>query len=206
MPERNYTFSRILSCILHPLFIPTLATIVLISQPYLYTVVLPDTLKWWFLSVVVIFTLILPFAGVLILEKLTILSTVEMKERSERTIPLLLSGMSYMALLFIIRPAGIPPLLMYVLYSATFTLLAGLLINLAFKISLHTLGWSGITCTFTCLSLQTGLSLISWIIGAIVLAGLAGYARLKQDAHNQTQVYLGYVVGACVIILLFLLV
>jgi len=204
MPDRNFTFSRILSFILHPLIIPALATLALLNRPDIYPIVLPDNLKIWYLSVVVVFTLVLPLAGVLILLKLNILSTIEMKIRSERTTPLVLSAISYISLLFIIKPAGIPPILLYILYSATITLLSGLLINLVYKISLHTLGWSGITCMLTGLSMQSGLSFLSLIIVAILLSGIAGYARLKQNAHNQAQVYSGYVAGAGIIILFFL--
>jgi hypothetical protein len=206
MPYNEYTVSRILSYLLHPLLIPTYATIALLLRPDVYTILLPYSLKFWILSVVVVFTFLIPVAGVLMLQKLNVIHSFEIKEHSQRTIPLLFSAISYIVLLFLIRPSGIPPVLLFVLYSATVTLLVGLLINLAFKISLHTLGWSGITCTLTCLSLQSGLSFFALIVSTILVSGVAGYARLKQNAHNQAQIYAGYVAGACIILLLFLLV
>jgi membrane-associated phospholipid phosphatase len=40
---------------------------------------------------------------------------------------------------------------------------------------------------------------------SVILAGLAGYARLKENAHNQTQVYLGYIAGVSIVLVITLL-
>jgi hypothetical protein len=109
-----------------------------------------------------------------------------------------------MVLLFQLKSTNIPPIFLYVLYSATFALIAGLMINLVYKISLHTLGWGAIVATLTGISLRLGIPLLIFIIPAIILSGFAGYARLKENAHNQAQVYLGYVAGVSVIILITL--
>jgi hypothetical protein len=205
MLTRDFPVSRILSYILHPLLIPTFATSALMLQPGLQTIVMPAPLRIWFLSVVVVFTLVIPVTGVLVLMKFKALHSLEMYQRNERTIPLLLSSISFMVLLFAIKTTGIPPLFLYVLYSATFALLAGLLINLVYKISLHTLGWSALAATLTGISLRMGTPLLMLITISVLISGLAGYARLKQNAHNQAQIYLGYVAGICVIFLIKLL-
>ena len=205
MLTRDFPVSRILSYILHPLLIPTFATSTLMLQPGLQTIVMPGPLRIWFLSVVIVFTLVIPVTGVLILLKFKALYSLEMYQRNERTIPLLISSTSFMVLLFAIKSTGIPPLFLYVLYSATFALLAGLLINLVYKISLHTLGWSALAATLTGISLRMGIPLLMLIIISVLISGVVGYARLKQNAHNPAQVYLGYVAGICVIFLITLL-
>jgi hypothetical protein len=202
MKSRDYTLSRILSFILHPLLIPTFAISALLLQPDLYAVVLPGTLKLWFIAVIFIFTLLLPATSVLILLKLNAIYSIELNRRSERTIPLLIASTSYLGLLYFIKPTLIPPVLLYVLYSAAFALLAGLFINLVYKISLHTLGWGALAATLTAISIRLGTPLLPYILISIILSGIAGYARLKQNAHNQAQVYLGYVAGVCVVILI----
>jgi hypothetical protein len=159
-------------------------------------------MKFWFISVVIVFTLLIPLAGVLILLKFNAVNSLEMSVRNERTLPLIISSTSFMVLLFSLKSTGIPPVFLYILYSATFALLAGLLINLFYKISLHTLGWGAIAAAFTGVSLKLGVPLLAFIIVAVLLSGLAGYARLKQNAHNPAQVYLGYVAGISVIILI----
>jgi len=206
MESKNLQLSRLLSYILHPLLIPTLTISALMLRPELYTIVLPPALKLWFLSLVIVFTLLIPSAAVLILLKLNAIYSVELAHRSERTIPLLIASASYMALVYFIKQVNIPPVFLYVLYSATVALLAGLLINMVYKISLHTLGWSAVATTLLSISLHMGIPLPGLISIAVILSGLAGYARLKENAHNQTQVYLGYIAGASIVMIITLLV
>ena len=201
LPEK-FQLSHFLSIILHPLLIPAIAITALMLRPDLYTIVLPNNMKFWFISVVIVFTLLIPLAGVLILLKFNAVNSLEMSARNERTLPLIISSTSFMVLLFSLKSTGIPPVFLYILYSATFALLAGLLINLFYKISLHTLGWGAIAAALTGVSLKLGIPLLAFIIVAVLLSGLAGYARLKQNAHNPAQVYLGYVAGISVIILI----
>jgi hypothetical protein len=182
--------------------IPAIATMALMLRPDLYSIVLPNNMKFWFISVVIVFTLLIPLAGVLILLKFNAVNSIEMNDRHERTLPLIISSTSFMVLLFSLKSTGIPPVFLYILYSATFALLAGLLINLFYKISLHTLGWGAIAAAFTGVSFKLGVPLLAFIVVAVLLSGLAGYARLKQNAHNPAQVYLGYVAGISVIILI----
>jgi hypothetical protein len=201
LPEK-FQISHFLSIILHPLMIPAIATMALMLRPDLYSIVLPNNMKFWFISVVIVFTLLIPLAGVLILLKFNAVNSIEMNDRHERTLPLIISSTSFMVLLFSLKSTGIPPVFLYILYSATFALLAGLLINLFYKISLHTLGWGAIAAAFTGVSFKLGVPLLAFIVVAVLLSGLAGYARLKQNAHNPAQVYLGYVAGISVIILI----
>lgn len=202
MNSKDFTLSGILSVVLHPLLIPTIAISALMLQPGIYSIILPVRLYIWFLSLVFIFTLVIPVSSVLILLKFKAVDSIELNRRSERVIPLLIASSSYMALLYFLRPTNIPPVFLYVLYSATFALLAGLLINMLYKISLHTLGWGALAATLTSLSVHLGIPMLAYIVISILLSGIVGFARLKQNAHNQTQVYLGYLAGVLIVILI----
>ncbi len=206
MKASNLQLSKLLSYILHPLLIPTLAILALMLRTDLYSIVLPLQLKLWLLSLVIIFTFLIPSVSVLILLKLNAIYSVELTHRSERTIPLLITSASYMALTFFLKSVNIPPAFLYVIYSATIAMLAGLLINMVYKISLHTLGWSAVATTLLSISLRMGIPLTGLICVAVILSGLAGYARLKENAHNQTQVYLGYIAGVSIVMAIALLV
>ena len=105
-----------------------------------------------------------------------------------------------MALLYVLKTTNIPPVFLYLLYSATFSILVGLLINLVYKISLHTLGWGALAATLISISLRMGFALLLPIVVSVIIAGLVGYARLKQNAHKQAEIYLGYFAGVSVII------
>jgi hypothetical protein len=199
MKISNIKLSQLLSYLLHPLIIPTLAISALMLRPDLYSIVLPTWLKLWFIAIVFVFTLFIPAAGVLLLFKLNKVYSIELHQRTERTVPLLIASASYMALLFFMKQPNIPPVFLYIVYSATFALLAGLLINMVYKISLHTLGWSALATTLIIISLRMGVSLLLLIIIAVILSGFVGYARLKENAHNPAQVYLGYIAGVLIV-------
>jgi hypothetical protein len=205
MTSEDFTFSRLLSYILHPLIIPTFATTILMFRQDLFPIVLPLPLILWFVGLIFVLTFVLPAIGVLILLKFNAVNSVQMNQRTERTVPLLISSASYMALIWFLRPSNVPAVFLYVVYSATMALLAGLLINMVYKISLHTLGWSALTATFISISIRTGMPLVSIICYTAIIAGFAGYARLKENAHNPTQVYLGYAAGAVMVLLISLL-
>lgn len=202
MEKGDYSLSRILSFVLHPLLIPTLGISALMLFPELYTIVLPNALLFWFISIIFVFTLVIPASSVFILFKLNAIYSIELKYQTERTLPLLIASISYLGLLYFVKATIIPPVFMYVLYSATFALLTGLLINLVYKVSLHTLGWGAYTATIISISIRLGTPMLSFILISVVLSGIAGYARLKQNAHNQAQVYWGYVAGVCIVILI----
>lgn len=204
----NSTFKKganILSYVFHPLIIPTFIITSLLLSTGLYSIMLPLNYKIWFISIVCLYTFIIPVAGIYILMKFKLINSPEMVNRKERTLPIILASASYMVLLFTIRNTDVPPLLLYILYSATFALLAGLLINLLYKISLHTMGWSALATTLIMVTLRIGTPLLGLIIISILVSGIVGYARLKQNAHNQPQIYLGYIAGVLVIILISLL-
>jgi len=206
MTTSDLRFSKFLSYILHPLVIPTFATVALLMRRDIYSIVLPLQLKFWYLSVVFAFTWLIPASAVYILLRIKAIYSVEMSGRGERTLPLLIASASYMALLFFVKSSNIPPLFLFVVYSATFALLAGFLINMFYKISLHTLGWGAFVATLISISLRMGMPLLTLICVSVLLAGLAGYARLKENAHNVTQVYLGYIAGAAIVMLIIFLV
>jgi hypothetical protein len=78
-------------------------------------------------------------------------------------------------------------------------------INLRWKISVHTAAMGGLTGMILGLSyrLQTDLFIMTGII--IICSGLVGFARLKTDSHKPSEIYSGYLVGATIFLLMFLL-
>jgi hypothetical protein len=86
-----------------------------------------------------------------------------------------------------------------VLYLASFALLAGLLINLFSKISLHALGWGAFAASLTAIDIRLGADFHLHVVASILLGGIAGFARLRQQAHNPSQLYAGYLTGIAVV-------
>jgi hypothetical protein len=205
MKIQNLQFSRLLSYLLHPLLIPTIAIIALMQFPDMYIVEMPFGIKAWLVAVVFVFTFVVPVMGIFILYWFRAISSIEVKYRNERSVPLIVTSVSYLVLIYAFRGTAVPSVFMYILYSATFALLTALIINMFYKISLHSLGWAAFTATIVTLSIISGAQFLMFILTSIILSGFAGYARLKQNAHNPTQVYLGYVAGVSVVFFILLI-
>jgi hypothetical protein len=154
------------------------------------------------MALVFVFTFIMPVAIIMTMYYFKMISSPELEQPSQRTLPLIFSSASYIGLLYILRKSGLPDYFLYVIYGALFTLLTGLMINLVYKISLHTLAWGAAVALFVGIWLKIGLEIPAIIIVSILLAGLAGFARLKLNAHNPTQVYLGFATGASIILIM----
>lgn len=194
--------AKFLSYLLHPLLLPTYATFLLLNLPLFLAYTLSTEAKIWLILLVFGFTYLLPVTVIVFLYYLKTIKSLELEDPKERTLPLLLTAICNYALLYLLRESGLPPYFLYFLYGALLVLVAGLLINLVYKISLHALGWGAAVASFIGIALKMQLDIPLIIIPIILLAGLAGYSRLKLDAHNQTQVYLGFVTGAGMILLL----
>jgi len=81
--------------------------------------------------------------------------------------------------------------------------LLAMVINLFWKISIHTLGIGSVSGTFFGISILLQTNLFPLIAALILLSGVVGWARLRLNAHNEAQVYTGFAVGFFVMVVLF---
>jgi hypothetical protein len=191
--------AKIISILLHPLLIPTYALIVLFSINLLFVFQLNMIVRFSLLGIVFFFTFILPVSSVLVLKKLKFAGSILLESRRERTFPLVLTIFSYLALFYLLSELHVTNIFLYLIYGAIVALIAGLIINLFWKISLHMLGWGAFTASFIGISIKMIVD-IHWFIAAIIiLSGLVGYARLKSGSHSSSQVYTGYLLGIVLI-------
>ena len=197
--------SRLISIILHPIFIPIISF-------YLSIKLVPNldftiaNYQNYILLILVICTVMLPVLCMLFLIKFDVISSLEMKEKHERPIPLLLTGgFLILSLKLTEKLLVFTPVLKKELVGAIIIILLASIISKFWKISLHMLGVGGLIGVLVSLQyLYGGLS--SMIIYFMLIAGITAMARIYLKAHNHSQIYVGFIVGfiiECVIILLF---
>ena len=194
--------AKILSYVLHPLLLPTYATLLSLNLPLFLMYTLNFEAKVWLILLVFGFTFLLPVSVIVIMVYFRVIKSLEIEQSSQRTLPLLFAVVSYYALLYLLHKSGLPAYFLYFIYGALFVLLAGVMINLVYKISLHSLAWGAAVASIIGISLKMEIDIPVIIITSILIAGLAGYSRLKLNAHNYTQVYMGFVTGAGIIMVL----
>ncbi|MBC8266405.1 MAG: hypothetical protein H8E84_05510 [Flavobacteriales bacterium] len=126
-----------------------------------------------------------------------------MENRKERRWPLLLAIGSYYLLFRLFDAIHIHYVIIQLLLGAMLILFLSAIVSNFWKISLHMLGIGGVIGAFLAIHYLFGGD-INLIITIIFCAGLVGFSRINEKAHNLKQVYLGFVVGVITEFLIFL--
>ncbi|MBK9733689.1 MAG: hypothetical protein IPO92_01460 [Saprospiraceae bacterium] len=205
-------FAKIISVILHPLFITSYVLLYLMqANPYIFGFSGPKAKGLVIISFVTI-SFMFPMIAILMMKALGLIKTLDMNEKQERIGPLIVSGLFYMWLYANIRNNDlIPDALSFFILGTTISIFIALLLNSFTKISLHTIAAGGflagmafILYNFTYgmvdipipfIGLQFRISDRLVFIMVVLMAGLAGWSRLKLNAHKEDEVYGGYLVG-----------
>ena len=96
----------------------------------------------------------------------------------------------------------IHPIIIKLVLGAMLILFLAVIISNFWKISLHMLGIGGVFGAFLAFQYLFGGKLFL-IITLLFCAGLVGFARVNENAHNLKQVYLGFIIGTCIEFLIF---
>jgi membrane-associated phospholipid phosphatase len=148
---------------------------------------------------------LLPLSLIWGLVKLKVVSSFEINERRERSLPLFITGVSYYFTYTLFKSLMLPDLFQLLILGSTLLILVCMIITFFWKISIHTLSVGGIVGFFMALGFRYQIVFIQVVIPLILIAGVVGYARLKLEAHSQSQVYLGFVTGFLTMFLIFVL-
>jgi len=190
-------FSKIISIILHPIFIPFLLFYIIINtSPILYYSVKNSLL--YIYSVLFLFTFLLPVISLLIKIKFSVVSSIEISNLKERPLVLFFSLLWFLCGYYFLIPVFHPcPVLKNIYIGGILILLIGGIISKYWKISLHLLSIGGATGIFLGLE-KIYADFFFFVILFIILSGFLAYARLKENAHNHRQLYVGFFVGVIV--------
>ena len=195
-------FSKILSYLLHPILMPIIVLYIGINNVDYFYLIFHNYSNTLYL-IILAFTMVLPLISSILFVKLGRVESLEMRKRKERRGPLFIS----ILIMIIGFPifysiAKLSPHLSAIYISSIILLFFSFLITIRWKISLHMMGIGGATGTFIALNYIFG-GIYYFIFLFFALSGLLAFSRLDQKAHNESQVYVGFVLG-CVFQSLFI--
>jgi len=167
---------------------------------------LPSEGKKYIYLVVLLTTLVLPLAIMPVLLRTKVISNYLLTDRNERRIPLLMIALLYLIGAFILQKVDAPVILSLFLNGSSMVVLAVAIFNWRWKISNHMAGIGGVTGMVLAISMRWMLNEQLIIAILFLVAGLTGYACLKDDDHTPAQVYVGYLVGLAINFLLIRLI
>lgn len=195
MNQFEIRIAKVISVILHPLLIPTYASIIVFNLKFFFFFILPLQSKLILLANVFGFTFLIPAFAIYIMTRLSVIKSYYMDLKNERTIPLLITGIFYYMTYYMFRNVNLPAMFYnFFLVSAILVIIA-FIINYFWKISLHSIALGGFTAFILALFLKFNFDTRLLFLAAVFLSGLAASARLMLNAHIPSQIYAGYLLG-----------
>jgi len=188
------TLAKIISLVLHPVLTPSLGYLIIFNSGT-YLAYLPFETKKLLLMLIALCTIIIPISILPFFLYQKLIINVQMDDRKERFLPLVLVFLFYIFSYILILRFPIPPAYHAFILGCTITVLWAMIISFFWKISVHMTGIGGLTGLIVFLIWSQRVNLQFLLILSIILAGLIGFARLQVRAHNQAQVYSGFLAG-----------
>lgn len=194
------TASNVLSTIFSPLFVPVYAYITALSVTQLHMVA--ASTRAVTTLVVASLVSIVPLVVLLIMKAAGRISDIDISNRRQRTLPILLIFVCYILAAVYIRAIHAPAwLVLYFISGIVSVIVLGLITVLVkWKISMHGAGAGNLIGIFVAMQ-KLGVaehSMLGLITAAILVAGLVGSARIVLRKHTLTQVFAGTTVSALI--------
>lgn len=188
-----------LSWVLHPFLLPVYLMALLLTMT---TFAFYSTnVKLYFMWVVALYAIIIPFLTLGILRSLGRISDFRVDDRRERLLPLLIGTVCYVlcALTFAKIPSAI--FLRKFMVAAACCEAMCFVVSLRWKISLHLTGMGAIVALLVVMNVVGVGNMLIPLSVAILCAGALASARLYLGCHNPRQVAAGFFGGFCVSLL-----
>jgi len=189
------TTSQLISVVFHPLFIPLYATWLLFhSNNYLSYAVSPKLQDFLYILIFTI-TYLVPAVVTWLLWQKGWVKSFELEDKKDRTLPFFLTLCCYIAGIYLLFNLPIPRVFGFTLLGAGIGLLAALIINFKWKISIHMIGLGGLLGLFYGFGRYFHLPTLAFIVLIAIISGIVGAARLYKGGHSPAQIYVGFIVG-----------
>ena len=185
--------ARVTSIVFTPFSIPFLAFLVLFLFSYLR--IMPILYKGIVLGIVYCFTILTPTITIFLFRKINGFARQDLSERKKRYVPILLTIISYVFCLLMMRKLNIPWYMTGIIFVSLVISIICILVNLKWKLSEHMAGMGGIIGGLVSFSALFSYNPVVWLCLFILIAGILGSARIVLGHHTLGEVLSGFVVG-----------
>ncbi len=199
--------AHIVSYIFHPIFLPLYLYIVYFTHfPHDFDSIPHDELIKGRIWSLIFNTILYPLFSMFLLWKLNFVKSLEMNERRERIIPLVILMFFYWWMFKLYRDFPEHNLFLKAFFFGCFiqTSVALVLINFI-NISLHGLGIAGFICGFIVLLTQHHFWNWMMIVVSLLIIFLVVWSRLHLKKHSKKEIILALILGSFVQLSAFML-
>jgi len=198
--------STVLSYLLHPVFIPLAATLILLFS-HTYVSYLPPAIKSFDLILIILNTILIPLMYMFLLQRTGYIKSFRLDTRKERYVPLSLYLIFIFITFMILKKIHQPVIVNDLFLGLTITSFLTLMVSFRWKISLHLMGLGVLSGFFFAASYRLRYDFfLTWWLVSLVVAGFLSTARLIHGQHKPVEVYAGFLTGFTVMtgVMLFL--
>lgn len=195
MPMR--AAALVASFALHPLLLPTLGLFLVFQLDSYIGHQTPPLKQQFLLGWIFINTCVIPVIFTLFLKWRKIISSLELHDRQERTVPFLFTFIFFCTNYYLLRGISLPGPIHSIMLGSAISVGVAFVMNFFTKVSIHMIGIGGLFATFFGLSQVMMIGLVPLLLVLALVGGVVGSARLLREAHTQRQVYVGWLLGFC---------
>lgn len=188
--------ARVVTWAFHPVIMPTLGLYLIFQlNTFIRYTVSPDAQSFIY-NVVFLNTFIIPVFIVSFLLWKNHIGSLEMQSRKERIFPFMAITVFYFFTWFLLRQFVFPQPVFSFLLGAAIAVLISMLLNFKWKISIHMVGIGGLAGAIYGISRMLTVDALGFLLPLIFIAGLIGFARMKEGDHRPYEIYTGLLIGA----------
>lgn len=187
--------AKIISYVFHPLFIPIYITFFIFTiRGYQFAGIDPwmKTLK---LLLIFITCTLFPLISVLLLKALNFIDSVYLKTQKDRIVPYIICMTFYFSVWYYFRKNHEVPDLISMALAIFNASVAGFLLNIVMKVSMHAIAAGVMTTFIAILAFQESVSLSLYLSAAILVSGIVCTSRLIVSDHRPGEIYIGFIAG-----------
>lgn len=204
LEKKLIPFARTLSMLFTPLYLPTVSMIALFTFSYLN--MLHTTFKLQIIVATYLFTILMPTVLIHAYRKYHGWSPFHLRHRERRMVPYILSIASYFTFYSLMRYQHLPHFMSAIIVAALMVQIVCAIVNLWFKVSVHTAGTGGMAGGLIAYSLLFSFNPIWWLSLILIVSGLVGTARMILRVNTLLQVNVGFLLGAIVTFFVIILI
>ncbi len=156
---------------------------------------MPSKIKWLYVISVFTFTCVFPILTVLMLKWSKQVSSLEIPERRERRVPLLMSTIYFYFVTYLIMKINILPTISLIMFASAAAMTLATLISFFYKMSMHVFASASFIAIFLALASLGFSGADKFLILFILFTGIVASARKTLDAHTWMEIFVGFVVG-----------
>lgn len=187
--------ARIISLIFNPFYLPLVGIMLLLT--FTFMIGFPMEYKLMLLAAVYLLTVLIPTMLIFIYRIFRRWTLQELGQKRNLYVPYAISIGCYSLCVWLLYYNNVFHDIIVVVIAALAIQVVSIIINLWWKVSIHTAAIGGVSGALVAFGLYMyNFNPVWWLTLSVFLAGLLGSARMILRQHSLGQVVTGYLVGA----------